>query len=84
MAKCDFFKSQTHYLGHLLSQDGILPLPEKLDTIRTMPPPQNIKRIETIPWPDRLLKEPYKSLGRHPNIWTEIHKTSFSELKNCL
>ena len=29
-SKCDFFKSQVHYLGHLISEDGISPLPDKL------------------------------------------------------
>ena len=32
-SKCDFFQSEIHYLGHLISDKGIQPLPEKLDTI---------------------------------------------------
>ena len=32
-SKCDFFKKEIHYLGHLVSDKGIYPLPEKLDTI---------------------------------------------------
>ena len=32
-SKCDFFKKEIHYLGHLISDKGIYPLPEKLDTI---------------------------------------------------
>ena len=36
-SKCDFFKSEIHYLGHLISADGISPLPDKLDTIKNMP-----------------------------------------------
>ena len=35
-SKCDFFKSEIHYLGHLISADGISPLPDKLDTIKNM------------------------------------------------
>ena len=31
-SKCDFFKQEIHYLGHLISDKGIYPLPEKLDT----------------------------------------------------
>ena len=36
-SKCDFFKREIHYLGHLISDEGIHPLPKKLDTICNMP-----------------------------------------------
>ena len=32
-SKCDFYKKEIHYLGHLISDKGIYPPPEKLDTI---------------------------------------------------
>ena len=32
--KCDFFKSEIHNLGHLISPEGISPLPNKLDSIK--------------------------------------------------
>ena len=38
-SKCDFFKKHIHYLGHLISADGIRPLKDKLDTIHDMPAP---------------------------------------------
>ena len=45
-SKCDFFKKEIHYLGHLISDKGIYPLPEKLDTICNMPKPKNAKEIK--------------------------------------
>ena len=45
-SKCDFFKREIHYLGHLISDEGIHPLPEKLDTIHNMPKPRNPKEIK--------------------------------------
>ena len=45
-SKCDFFKSEIHYLGHLISADGISPLPDKLDTIKKMPAPKDVKEIK--------------------------------------
>ena len=45
-SKCDFFKSQIHYLGHLISEDGISPLLDKLDSIKNMPVPKCMKEIK--------------------------------------
>ena len=45
-SKCDFFKKEIHYLGHLISSEGIHPLPEKLDTIHNMPRPKTPKEIK--------------------------------------
>ena len=45
-SKCDFFKSEIHYLGHLISAEGIRPLPNKLDCIRNMPAPKDVKEIK--------------------------------------
>ena len=45
-SKCDFFRSQIHYLGHMLSAEGIQPLPEKLDSITNMPAPENQTEVK--------------------------------------
>ena len=45
-SKCDFFKSEIHYLGHLISPEGISPLPNKLDSIGNMPVPNSAKEIK--------------------------------------
>ena len=45
-SKCDFFKSEIHYLGHLISPEGISPLPNKFDSIRHMPVPNSAKEIK--------------------------------------
>ena len=45
-SKCDFFKSEIHYLGHLISPEGISPLPNKLDCIQHMPALKNAKEIK--------------------------------------
>ena len=44
--KCDFFKSEIHYLGHPISADGISPLPDRLDTTRNMPTLKDVKEIK--------------------------------------
>ena len=45
-SKCDFFKSEIHYLGHLISPEGISLLPNKLDSIKHMPVPNSVKEIK--------------------------------------
>ena len=45
-SKSDFFKKHIHYLGHLISADGIQPLKDKLDTICDMPAPHNSKELK--------------------------------------
>ena len=45
-SKCDFFKKHIHYLGHLISANGIQPLKDKLDTIHYMPAPHNSKEVK--------------------------------------
>ena len=45
-SKCDFFKKHIHYLGHLISADGIRPLKDKLDTIWDMPAPCNSMEVK--------------------------------------
>ena len=39
-SKCDFMKRHIQYLGHLISPEGIQPLPEKLESIKNMPAPK--------------------------------------------
>ena len=41
-----FFKKHIQYLGHLISGDGIQPLPEKLKSIAKMPAPKNPKEVK--------------------------------------
>ena len=45
-SKCDFFKKEIHYLGHLISVNRIQLLPEKLDSICNMPKPRSPKEIK--------------------------------------
>ena len=44
-SKCNFFKKHIQYLGHLVSGEGIEPLPEKLEAVRKMPPPTTPKEV---------------------------------------
>ena len=45
-SKYNFFKKEIHYLGHLISVNGIQPIPKKLDSICNMPKPRSPKEIK--------------------------------------
>ena len=57
LQKCSFFKKHIQYLGHLISDEGIQPLPEKLESIAKMPTPQKGKTGKTVPRTCRLLQK---------------------------
>ena len=44
--KCSFFKKHIQYLGHLVSERGFEPLPEKLESIRKMLAPRTAKEVK--------------------------------------
>ena len=44
--KCNFLKRHIHYLGHIVSGEGITPLSEKLDSIQKMLPPKTPKEVK--------------------------------------
>ena len=46
LQKCSFFKKHIQYLGHLISDEGIQPLPEKLESIAKMLVPKNAKQVK--------------------------------------
>ena len=46
LEKCCFFKKHIQYLGHLISAEGIQPLPEKLESIDKMPAPKTPKEVK--------------------------------------
>ena len=46
MEKCSFLKKHIQYLGHIVSGDGIKPVPEKLSSIQQMPCPYTPKEVK--------------------------------------
>ena len=45
-SKCSFMKMHKEYLGHLISEKSIDPMPDKLLAIKEMPAPRNPKEIK--------------------------------------
>ena len=47
-SKCQFFKTQLHYLGHKISADRLEPLPEKPEAIKNLAPAKNVDEAHQI------------------------------------
>jgi len=47
LAKCHFFVQQATFLGHLVSKDGILPLPDRLEAIKNFPRPITVTQLRS-------------------------------------
>ena len=94
--KCNFFKSHIQYLGHLISGEGIKPLPEKLESIEEMPPPTTPKEVKQFlgligyyrKFVPRFanVARPLTNLTRfdQPFEWSDKCQTSFELLKEAL
>ena len=94
--KCSFFKRHIQYLGHVISKEGIQPLPEKLESIRNMPHPRNPKEAKQFlgligyyrKFVPRFadIARPLTQLTRHDLQfeWTDKCQKSFNHLREML
>jgi hypothetical protein len=47
LSKCSFYQKQIHYLGHIISKDGIAVDPEKIEAIREWSAPNNVTEVRS-------------------------------------
>ena len=45
LSKCQFHKQHLHYLGYLILEQGVQPLPDKIQTITNLAAPNNIYEL---------------------------------------
>ena len=43
--KCHFFKKELEFLGHIISEDGVKPDPDKVSAVKNQPVPNNLKEL---------------------------------------
>lgn len=43
--KCILAQSEVHYLGHVVSKDGTLPDPKKVEAVKNYPTPADVKKL---------------------------------------
>jgi hypothetical protein len=45
LIKCSFYQKKIHYLGHIISEDGMAVDPEKIESIRKWAAPKNVTEV---------------------------------------
>ena len=90
-SKCSFMKLHIEYLGHLISEKGIEPMPDKLTAIKEMPAPRSPKEIKQFlglvgyyRFSD--ITKPLMQLTRHDTLfqWCSKCEFAFQTLKEAL
>jgi hypothetical protein len=47
LSKCSFFQNRIHYLGHIISEEGIAVDPEKIEVIKGWATPKNVTEVRS-------------------------------------
>ncbi|XP_058457114.1 uncharacterized protein K02A2.6-like [Malaya genurostris] len=95
-SKCKFFVSSLPYLGHVISENGLLPCPDKLATIREAAVPKNVTELKSflglvnyygkfIPHLSSKISYLYRLLKKDVKyVWDENSDKAFVRCKNEL
>eukprot|EP00253_Pinus_taeda_P020615 PITA_20615 len=96
LSKCSFYQSKIHYLGHIISGEGIAVDPVKIEAIMEWPAPTNVHEIRSFMGMARYYRRfvegfskiasPITELQRKNKkfIWTEKCEEAFQRLKVLL
>ncbi|XP_048515211.1 uncharacterized protein LOC105692809 [Athalia rosae] len=94
--KCEFLRTEVAYLGHIITQDGVRPNPDKITAVKNYPTPKNPKQIKQflglignyrrfIPDMSKIAKLINNLLKRNtPFLWTSEHQRAFESLRDIL
>jgi hypothetical protein len=83
--KCEFFKSEVTYLGHVLSADGIRPLQNKVEAIQKAPRPKNVSELKSFLGMVNYYGKFVPNLASrlHPMYALLHHSTEWNWTQNC-
>lgn len=94
--KCKFFKTSVSFLGHIVSDEGLKPDPEKFSVIKDWPTPRNVKEVQSflglLNYYRRFVKDfatiakPLYTLTKKDTVflWTADCEKAFNQLKYCV
>lgn len=95
--KCQFGRTVIDFLGHRISPQGVVPLPDKVEAIRHFPKPISVKTLQEfngmvnfyhrfVPAAARLMRPLYAALSGKPRtlVWTPEMSIAFDNVKEAL
>lgn len=94
--KCEFLRKEVTYLGHLITDEGVKPDPQKIECVRNFPVPTNVKEVKSFLGLSGYYRKFIQNYGQiakpltsllkkdAPYNWTELCQQAFETLKNCL
>jgi len=96
MSKCSFFQSKIHYLGHIISSEGIAVDPAKIEAISEWPAPSNVHEVRSFMGMAGYYRRFVEGFSKIANpitslikkgvrfIWTKECDQAFTDLKKLL
>ena len=96
LTKCSFLNWETHYLGFIISEEGIKPDENKVEAIRSLPVPTCVKEVRSFIGMCSYYRRfsPNFSQIAEPIIaltkkyahckWSDVHQKAFQYLKDSL
>ncbi|XP_066908506.1 uncharacterized protein [Halyomorpha halys] len=96
LEKCHFAQSEVHYLGHIVSSEGVRPDPKKVDAVVEYPVPRTTKDVKAflglagyyrrfVPGFSNLAKPLTIILRKNEKFhWGDAQRTSFEAVKGAL
>lgn len=94
--KCEYLRKEVAYLGHIISDEGVKPNPEKIKAVTQFPVPKSVKDIQSflglvsyyrrfIPDFSKFAKPLTNLLKKNvPFNWTNTQQLAFKQLKESL
>ena len=96
LSKCHFFAKEIQYPGHILSKEGIKPIPAKTEAIKVMHPPVNPKQVRAflglVGYYRKFIRN-FAKIAKPLTMltqmdvkfeWKEIHQDAFMKLKEAI
>ena len=97
LSKCQFGVNEIDFLGHRVNQQGVFPLPEKVDAFRSFPGPTTVKQLQEclgmvnfyhrfVPSAAALMQPLYKAIDMKHKllVWTSELDAAFRQSKEAL